>query len=148
MPAGMDMTLIGDRALLRKLQRLDVKLQRKIARHALRAGGRPVLAEAKRLCPVGAHKEESRPHLRDTLKLRALRGRRGQVGVQVQTGTRETLNIPAAASHFWPAAVEFGHGNVPAQSYLRAAVDNRRDASLALIRRDVAAGIESEARKR
>jgi len=142
----VDIRLLGDVELQRKLQRLPIVLQRKVVRESLRRGGKPVLEEAKRLVPADTGA------LKASIKLRATeRGgrkkRRGEFGVYVQTGTREELGISADAKYYYPAAVELGTDKMPARSYLRAAVDNKRAESIAIIAQEVGQRIEREAAK-
>lgn len=147
MAKGVDVSLllIGEKGLQRKLDRLAPALQRRIVRKAAREAGRPILATAKTLCPVGLG-APGRKHLRDTLKMRAVKSR-SSIGVKVQTGTREELGIDPGDPYFWPAALEFGHDNVPAHSYLRAAMDQNRATSLGIMSREIGAGITREAKR-
>ncbi len=137
----IDISLMGDRKLQRKLKRLPIVVQRKIVRHALREAARPVLATAKALVPVDTGR------LKKSLKIRSA-GKRGQAGIVVRTGTRAELGIPEDAKYFYPAALEFGHGNVPAYPFLRPALDQNRPRALKIIARELGAGIEREAVKK
>lgn len=158
----IDISLLGDREAERKLHRLDVALQRKIVRAALRLGARPVRDEAKRLAPVLTGK------MRDTITIKALRARRGNFGVQVQTGTRAQLGIEPNDPYYYPAAVEFGHAGpghgltpkerrrkrrveaskeIPANPFMRPALDNKAGEAKSAIAGAIRTGIEREAGK-
>lgn len=147
MAKTIDIRVLGDRELQRKLNRVVDKVQKKIVRHALREGGRPVLANAQAKVPTG----EGR--LKASLKLRARRARRGEFGVEVRTGTRQELGIPASATGYYPASIEYGwtHARsglpIPARSYMRAAADEQRVRALGIIGREIGRGIEMEARR-
>lgn len=137
MAAVVDIRVIGDKRLARKLKRLDGAVQRDIVRKALRKAARPVLQEAQALAPVKTGT------LQSSLIIRAFRGRGRAVGVVVQTRNREFFGIAPDDPYFYPAVVEYRH-----KSYLRAAVDTRRAEFFRLSRSEVAAGIVREARKR
>jgi len=140
MPATVDISLLGDKRLQRKLERLVVAAQKRVIRSALRKGGHILRDEAKALCPVrtGA--------LRKSIKVRAIKGKRATIGVVVASGTREELGLKAA-DYYYPAAVEFGTGNAPAHSFLRAARDAKRDEVIEVIKREIGEGITREARR-
>jgi len=137
----IDISLTGDKALQKKLNRLPKVMQKKIVRKALREGARPVLASARSKAPVrtGAMKK--------SLKLRARRARRGNFGVEVRTGTRAELGIPENDPGYYPFSVEFGHGNVPAQPFMRPALDENREPALKIIGREIGRGVEQEGKK-
>ena len=144
----VDISLLGDKALSKKLRRLETKVQKKIVRKALRAGARPILASAKALVPYSEGlRRRSGKHLRDTLKLRALKARKGRFGVQVLTGTREELGIAANESGYYPLSLEYGGGNAPAQPYLRPALDMNRVRSTRIVHYTIRRGILQEARR-
>ena len=124
--------LLGDKELERALARLDPKVQTKLTRKGLRAGGKILLSETKR------HASYISDKLVTGLKLRALkrRSRRGAatkvLGVVVLTPTKQHLGIKENAPGFWPVHVEMGFKHVggkhiPARSYLRKAADNNRE---------------------
>lgn len=134
--------VLGDKVIERRLHELADATQKKVVTHALREGGRPVLKTAQTLCPVrtGA--------LKKSLKLRAYKKRRqGIFGVAVFTGTRRELGIPEGYRWYYPMAVEYGHGNVPAHSFMRKALDDNRRKSMRIIKTQIGTGIEREARR-
>ena len=142
MPGFIDISLIGDKVLQRKLKRLPIATQKKIVRKALREGGRPVLAAAQQNVPVRSGRTKA------SLKLRARKAKRGSFGVDVRTGTRAELGIPENDPSYYPFSVEYGHGNVAAQPFMRPAMDDNRDKALRIIGKELGAGILREARKR
>lgn len=140
----VDISIVGDKKLQAKLRRLDLKVQRKIVRKALRDAAKPVLADAKARAPVDTGL------LKRSLQVRAAtRQRRGTFGVFIQTKGRDFFNIQGDDPYFYPAIVEFGslkHA-LPARSYLRAAVDANRSATIFRIRTEIAGQIKAEARR-
>ncbi|HUU35196.1 MAG TPA: HK97-gp10 family putative phage morphogenesis protein [Vicinamibacterales bacterium] len=151
--------LSGHKELQRKLARLSAVAQRKVVRPAVNAALVPINKEAKRRCPVGQRGK------RGTLgKLRA-GGERSKpgalkrsIGRKVKTysatGTvwggvgprKEYADDPGRRVHW----VEFGrpaHG-VPAQPFLRPALDTKRGEALGILGTRIRQGIEKEARKR
>lgn len=141
----VDISLLGDKALQRKLQRLPYAMQKKIVRPSLREAARPMLATAKAIVPV----ETGR--LKKSLKLRAMKvHRRDQFGVVVFTGKREELGIPADDKSYYPMSVEYGHGGphpAPAHPFLRPAFDANKEGAKAIIAREIGQRITTEARK-
>jgi HK97 gp10 family phage protein len=140
--AGISIDLSGDKALLKKFATLGVSVEKKVLRKALRKGGKPVLAKAKQLVPV------DKGLLKRSLKLRAIKRSRREFGVRVMTGTREELGIPASDPYYYPAAVELGHRRAPPHSFLRAAMIQTEGTATAIIKREIARGVELEWNKR
>lgn len=140
----VDISIVGDKKLQAKLRRLETKVQRKIVRKALRDAAKPVLADAKARVPVDTGL------LKRSLVVRAARRqRRGTFGVFIQPKGRDFFGIPGDDPYFYPAIVEFGSLKraLPARSYLRAAVDDNRSATLLRIRNEIASQVKAEARK-
>lgn len=121
MPGFVDISGLGDKRISAKLGALDLKVQKKIVRKALRKAARPILAEARARVAVDTGK------LRDGLSIKAVRARRGVFGVQVVTPRRVDLGIPADAKGFYPAVLEYGSENHPPRPYLRPALDANRE---------------------
>ena len=157
----IDIAVIGDKELQRKLKALDEKMQKKIVRKALRQAAKPVLSAARLLCP------ENTGRLRASLKLKVRRQKRGVFGVEVITGTRQELGIRANDPYYYPAAVEFGHlvglrhrhreqkelrrlrkqGAlvVGAHPFLRPALEMNRSTGIAIAARVIASELKREA---
>ncbi len=138
----INISLLGDKALQRKLDALPNKLAKKVMRQALREGARPVLASAKANAPVLTGR------MKKSLKLRAMKARRGNFGVVIMTGTREQLGIDPKDKSYYPFAVEFGfkRHNVPAHPFIRPALDDNREKSTRIIARLIGAGVLREAK--
>lgn len=136
----LDISFLGDKELSRKLARLELKVQRKIVKDAMRAAAEPVLQAAKALAPVLTGK------MRDSLRIRVLAGRhmasgklRGIAGAVVETGKRSQLGIAEDDPYFYPAVVEYRH-----KSFLRAGLDQARGQAFATAAREIRAGILRE----
>ena len=140
MALAFDISVLGSAEIERKLGNLAVKVQRKVMRKAMRKAAKPILETAKSLVPVDEGK------LRRSLKIRALKRRRGSFGVQVKTGTRDELGIAPDDPYYYPMAVETGTNKVAARPYLRPALKLNRTESLNILARELKAGIAREAR--
>lgn len=117
---GVSIELLGDRLLVEAFKLLDIKMQKKIARKGLRAGGKIVLAAVKAKVPTKSGK------LKKSLKLRSIKRTRTGIGVYIRTGTRAELGISERAKGYYPFSQEYGTSKTPAHSYLRAALDEQR----------------------
>lgn len=135
MAGFVDITLLGAAELQQQFKLLPLKVQKKILRQGMRKSGKLVRDEARRLVPVDTGA------LKQSLKVRAAPGKRGTFGIRIMTGERSELGIDPDAQGYYPAAVEFGTKTQPAQSYLRAAADAKREEVFALMRESVNAGI-------
>ena len=150
MAAGVqiDFKLTGAPELSRAFTRLSGQMQKKIARKALRAGGKIVLAAAKRFAAPLSKR------LARLLKLRARKRSRTKIGFNIWTPLREQLGIPEDAKGHWPVAWEMGFRHawtgrhMPARSYLRRAVDEFRDAAMGAIRTVLRREIDAAWRKK
>jgi HK97 gp10 family phage protein len=151
-----DVDVTGDAQLAQALTSLVPKLEAKVIRQAVRAGARPVLAKSKaNVSALRVTGERTGPLLRG-LKIRALKRKKGRIGVAVQTPTRAELGIPEDAESYYPAAIEFGgireEGvsapvHIPAQPYMRPALAATRSDASRLIRDAILTGIEREVRR-
>lgn len=148
MPSHVQVT--GLDPLLAKLSALPTKAQNKIVRPAVREGTKTVAAEVRASVPVDAdgHQLPGGKHLRDTIKVRAVKGKkRGRINFKVMTGTRADLGIPAGEKGYYPAALEYGglaHQPIP---YMKPALNRCRAKVIPTARDKIIAGIEQLARQ-
>lgn len=147
----VDIKFLGIPKLQKKLKRLELAMQRKIVRRATRLVAKRVQGESRNLVPV-SDRHVNGKHLRDTLKVRAARRSRGRIGHVVRTGTREELGIPKNAKGYYPAALEYGYMDrggkkVPARSYVRRPVEERRAQLMNMLAAEIGRQLEIEARK-
>lgn len=115
----VDISMTGDKALQKKLKRLEFNLQKKIVRNSISRAILPVRDKAKSLVPVDSGL------LRQSIK-RKRSSRRGVASARIVTGTQVELGIPLDAKGYYPAAIEYGTSKQPARSYLRAALSSLR----------------------
>lgn len=127
-----DISLIGDKALQRKFNAMGRKTQATELKAIFKEAMEPVKVLAKSRAPVdlGVLKKSIRTSVRAS--------QRSGVTAQVRTGTRKQLRIPADATGYYPAAHEYGTRFIPAQSFLRSALSDRKDQVLSLISRGIA----------
>lgn len=147
----IDISVLGDRRLQQKLNRLVEKDAKKIVRQAMRAAARPVHARAVELAPkkTGALAQNIKINAATsaTAKAAGIKAARGSLGVVVRTGTRAEMGIDPSSKWYYPAIVEYGHDNAPAKSYLRRAMDETRGEAIAIAARMIGGGIIRASRK-
>jgi len=154
MPAALqpiiDISLLGDKELERKLAGLADKLQRKVVRTALHKTLNKIVKKeiVRRL---SGHPVQSKTgRLRAAMKrgrVRSSAGRKARrtIARAIPLPPREELGIDPDDKFYYPAAVEYGHGNVPPKSFLRAAVDDNEERIKKHLARLIGEGIEREA---
>jgi HK97 gp10 family phage protein len=137
--------LQGGAELAAKLETLPTRVANKVIRQSLRIGTKIILAETVAKAPVNTGL------LKKTLKVRAMKRRRNQIGVQVIT---EGGFYQGKA--FYGAFLEFGHkagprklGNkrqqVPAKPFIKPAFDAVKEQAASVILQAMKQGIEREA---
>ena len=137
MAQAFDISLLGDKDLQRQFQQLPLVVQRKLLRQSFRAALRPVLAAARARAP------KLTGRMARTVRLRALKRRRGQLGLMIISGTREALGIPPERRSYYPAHVELGTSQRPAEPYLRPAFDSQREAMVQTLARGIEEAMRS-----
>lgn len=140
-----DITVLGDKKLQGKLDALPRTVQRKLIGRAIKKAGTEVLKpRVLDRVPVdtGALKTAMARQ-----KFKAVKGRRGQLKIAMPLPTREQLDIAPGAKWYYPAHVEYGHGNVPPQSYIRAPVDENASRFFSVAGSQLGREIETEAKK-
>lgn len=134
----VDISLIGDKELERKLRKLPPKVQKQVVRPALVKVAKRARDDITAAMPV------------DTGKLKSLgmkvvpikRSRSGGIGRLVQTPTKEELGIPNDSKSYYPAHVELGHsikggGKVADKPYIRGTMKTNRPKYLSFLRREI-----------
>ncbi len=136
MAGAVSIKLLGDKALERKLKGLVPALQKKIVRKAMREAIRPVAADAKANAPVLSGLTQL------SLKVMARKYRdRTKFGVKVST---EGL---AGVPIYYASFNELGTSHQPARPFMRPALNSNRATSTEILKREVGAAIEAEARR-
>lgn len=126
-----DVSVLGDKALTRKLRALPYKMQGKAVRPAMRAAAKLALAPIKSQAPRRTGK------LAAGLKLRATKGRRGRVGVGIHTPPRDKLGIDPSDPYYYPAAVELGTDKLAGSAFMRGPFKALRDRMLRKMRVEI-----------
>ena len=143
---SIEVTLSGESEVNHALQVLGAKIEARILTKAFRQGAKLIQAGAKRnLRGIGASAttKNSRKHtlqIARKMKTRALRRKKGRVGISVATPTRAQLGIPEGGKWYYPAHIELGTRTTKALPYLRNAFDDNLDA----IEREVTQAINIE----
>jgi len=146
----IDITMIGDKELERKLARLATPASQKRAiRPSLRASAKRLKAEvvANLSGLVVSPKTGRLLTAMQAQKVGALPRSRALIGVGLPMPTRQELGIDPKDKYYYPAAVEYGHPGAPPYPYTRGAVDRNAARELHTIGTDIGKAIEREAAK-
>lgn len=140
MPSGI--AISGANELIYALQGMEPQLARRVLATAMRKAAAPVLRAAKSRAPVSVDGSHGNPPgtLRDSLKIRARKRRKGQVGVIVQTRGGDYKG-----KAFYGAFIEYGTCKMAAMPYLRPAFDTQKMIAQAIAIREIRQGIENVA---
>jgi HK97 gp10 family phage protein len=131
----------GAKDLVAKLAALERKVASKLERQGTRAGTKVFADEIKNNVPVDSGL------LRSAITVRALKRKKGRVGYRVTINTQGKAGRTKAAKakraaggffttskagkkHFYPAVIEYGAENRPAQAPMRKSFDRKKDAAL------------------
>ena len=104
MAVSMTIDLEGYDALTKAFNALPLKLQSRFLRPALRDGAKVMLKAVQRNAP----RSDEAPHMDATLKIKAMKRKRGRVGFVVITGRRDALGIKKKDTYY-PAHIEYGY---------------------------------------
>ena len=140
-PIAIDISLIGDKKLIRAFKELEQKVQKKIVKTATKDIAERILRNAKSRVPVNSGK------LKDKLKIKAFSTKKG-IGHRVITPTRNELGISSDPKKgYYPAHIELGFINartgrhVAPNPYLRPALENHKDSLRARLSLKIKRGI-------
>ena len=92
MAVGFSIKIEGRAALEKAFNELPLKIQKQILRPALRAGAKVMRTSVQAVAPVS----DTAPHVRDTLKIKAMkrdRSAKGRIGLVIITAKRAVLGI-------------------------------------------------------
>lgn len=175
------LTLTGHKELMRALEQLTPKLEKKVLRQAMRKAAKPIHTQAKLNAPVGQMRSATRDiasrtvklgkalgasdkqigkararvirkseqelkksgsrypgQLRDSIKVRAMKSKKGRVGVVVQTREGDYRG-----KTFYGAFIEYGRKGMPAQPYMRPAFDTRKSDSFQILFNEIKNGVQT-----
>lgn len=139
---AFDISMIGDKALERKLSRLAATVQKKVVRKAMRDSLKRLKTKIVARAPVrtGALKAALA-----ATKIKPGARSRSRITMTFPLPERALLGIPADAEFYYPAIVEYGRKGVPPKSYIRSTVNENEAAELQTMGTDIGKGIEREA---
>ena len=140
MPDFIDISMVGEKELQKKLSKHDLKQQKKIVRSSEAKAMLPVRNKANALCPTDTGK------LKSTIK-RKNKTRRGISRSKIVTGKRSELGIPPGTKGYYPAAIEYGYTMkngkfIPAKSFMRQALSDLKGDVLKNVGRFISIGIK------
>jgi len=139
MAGAGNVSITGDKELLKALGQLKVTVENRIMRKALRAGAKPVRADARANAPFDSGL------LKKNIKTRSYKGRKDNIAVYVGTGTRQEMGIEG--KWYYPAHVELGHKGVSGVPFLRNALKRNTATVMTIVRKETWDGIRKEAQK-
>lgn len=125
----------GLRELHQALQQLPVRMEKNILRGAIRAGARVIYEEARRRAPVLKDADPRRimGALAKSVRIMSPNLRNGTIKGGVMAGGKATVGRGAnkvQANAWYAHFVEYGTVNMPAQPFLRPAVDSRAQTAI------------------
>lgn len=136
--------ITGLKEIDRKLRRLEPKVQRKVVRKAMRAGMKIITAAVKAIAPVlsGA--------MRSKVKTRAAKSRkRGEIRIETRIEADDTTKRTSdktGKTVFYPAIVEYGHGDIAPDDFMARAFGEKGEAARNAALHELQRGTETEAR--
>jgi HK97 gp10 family phage protein len=131
---AVNVELMNLKELKQALRRLKPAVARKALRKAFRAGAHQMKEGVRDQIIMQELIDTGR--MRDTLKVRSIGGRR-DIGMIVQTGTREQLGIAPGDPYFYPAALEYGTPTIRPKQFMRRAFLMNAKAVENITRREV-----------
>lgn len=148
MAGTIDISLLGDKALTRKLNKLPNRVQKKVVRQSMRKAAKPLLTLIKQaigeIRVTGIHTDP----LKRGMKIKSVKRSRTRVGVEIVTPRRQELDIADSDKSYWPANIELGTSKSPPRKFIRDTVDSNRIQTMNIIQRELASGIIREAKKK
>ena len=135
-----DIKIEGFEEVFKTLDKLDDKLQKKVMRPALRAGATVIKKSAQAKSPVG--KGPGAGKNKKHIKVKALKRSRNTIGVMIQTGTREQLNIPRDEFGYYPMILEYGSQKQKKQPFMKPALEQNHAKATNVIGKKVKSGLE------
>lgn len=154
---AIDISLVGDKALLKQLANLGKPAtQKKAVRPALRKSAKRIKSRV--IANLSGHPVAPKTgRLRDAFKgekIHALPRSRVIIGMGFDMPTRASLGIDPSEKGFYPMSLEYGHAKgagksaAPPHPFIRPAVDSNRESELTLIGQDIGKSIIKQAMKK
>lgn len=138
MALAVDISVLGDKSLERKLGRLTDKTQKRLVRKALRRSGKRIWNRVL-LNASGVVINEDTGALVNALEETkpVSRSSRGVLEIGFKWPTRAALGIPPTAKGYYPTALEYGTRKRPPRPFVRRAVNANMDREIERIRREL-----------
>lgn len=150
--------LTGDKQLEQAYESLEKKVQNKATRKAVRAGAKVLLEATKANVPIGpGNKHHEGGLFRKSLVVRAMKGRRGRIGVSVRIKNVEKIititqglrgKKVKGVRHFYPAVIEYGDEHRQPLAPMRRAFDSKKGAALSAMRQIMETEVYAAAKQR
>lgn len=132
----------GDKELDRKLQVLEPRVQKKVARKGLRSAGKLIQQHAK--ANLSRNSNVNTGELQKGIKVRAAKRSRSSIGIVIATTERRKAS--PKGNRFGGAQLETGTKFVTAKPFLRPAAYDREDQIKKLITDSISDAIDDLAR--
>ncbi len=142
----VDISIFGDKQLMRQMAKLEGAAQKRIVRKALRASSKRLKDATVAKVQSGFFKEATGT-LAGALKatpVKPARRSRGRIGTMWAAPERSLLGIDPKDKYYYPWAVEYGHDNVPPKSFIRSTVNENERREFDQQRRDIVKGVSAE----
>ena len=143
----LSVRVVGDKEVQRRLNELDAKISKKIVRRIFRAHAKKVRERVVRNLsgfPVQRRTGTLQMAMMSAPIRAASRRPRRLIRIGIAWPSRTELGIDAGDPHFYPAAVEYGHGTVPPKPFMRPAIDNYKSLDVWRITRALRAALRAE----
>ena len=143
----VNISILGDKLLEQKLHNLIDAVQKRVVRSALRKSAkRTQVRITENIRAKGLIKTGKMLEAFQAAKVKSASNNRTILRYGPEWPLRSELGISAADAGYYPAAVEFGHDNVPAYPFVRPALNDHKDDELNKLRSDIGSGIIRVAR--
>jgi len=133
----MKIEITGANEIVKALEQLGGKVERKVLRQSIRKGLKPLLDECKADAPVDGGK------LRDSLAILPALGRKKRGTIALEVRPREKWY---AGEHYYPAQVEYGRPNLDnhmdPNPFMLEAFSHRGEASKDVALREIKKGVD------
>lgn len=124
-----DISMLGDKELVRALDKLQRKDAARILRQELRkSAGRTKTRLLRNLSgyPVAVDTGTTRDAFKKA-RVKSARARRGDIRLGIEMPARADLGISPTDKFYYPTAIEYGYDGVPARPFMRPAVDEHKE---------------------
>lgn len=147
---GFDISLLGDKALMKKFDKLQRGAQGKIIRPVIRASAKRAkqrVVENLSGAPVQVRTGKTLEAFQKA-PIRSAKRDRDEVRIGQVLPDRDLLGISEDDPYYYPMALEYGHRRAPAYPFIRPAIDMHREKEIAQIGREIGQRMTVAAKKR